>query len=65
MTILSFSMRRDGKSLGQMVRDEVGVVGGVAGSSSAAGPSGRQSRETVAAERFPGDLSVIRRRCPP
>src|SRR5512144_133415 len=30
MTVLFFSMRRDGKSLGQMVRDEVGVVGGVA-----------------------------------
>jgi carbon starvation protein len=30
MVILFFSMRRDGKSLGQMVRDEIGVVGGVA-----------------------------------
>jgi len=30
MTILFFSVRRDGKSLGQMVREEVGVVGGVA-----------------------------------
>ena len=30
MTILFFSMRRDGKSLGQMVREEIGVVGGIA-----------------------------------
>jgi carbon starvation protein len=30
MVILFFSMRRDGKSLGQMVRDEVGLVGGIA-----------------------------------
>ena len=30
MVILFFSMRRDGKSLGQMVRDEIGVVGGIA-----------------------------------
>ncbi|MDN4172837.1 carbon starvation CstA family protein [Nocardioides sp. SOB77] len=30
MVVLFFSMRRDGRSLGQMVRDEVGVVGGVA-----------------------------------
>src|SRR5512135_818813 len=30
MTVLFFSMRRDGRSLGQMVRDEIGVVGGVA-----------------------------------
>ncbi|QBR92053.1 carbon starvation CstA family protein [Nocardioides euryhalodurans] len=30
MVILFFSMRRDGKSLGQMVREEIGVVGGVA-----------------------------------
>ncbi len=30
MVILFFSMRRDGKSLGQMIREEVGVVGGVA-----------------------------------
>ncbi|HET7691141.1 MAG TPA: carbon starvation CstA family protein [Nocardioidaceae bacterium] len=30
MTVLFFSMRRDGKSLGQMVREEIGVVGGVA-----------------------------------
>jgi carbon starvation protein len=30
MTILFFSMRRDGKSLGQMARDEIGPVGGVA-----------------------------------
>jgi carbon starvation protein len=30
MVILFFSLRRDGKSLGQMIREEVGVVGGVA-----------------------------------
>ena len=30
MTILIASMRRDGKSLGQMVRDEIGPVGGAA-----------------------------------
>lgn len=30
LTILFFSMRRDGKSLGQMVREEIGVVGGIA-----------------------------------
>ncbi|MBC9732276.1 carbon starvation CstA family protein [Nocardioides marmotae] len=30
MVVLFFSMRRDGRSLGQMVRDEVGVVGGIA-----------------------------------
>src|SRR5690349_7274396 len=30
MVILFFSMRRDGKSLGQMVRDEIGVLGGIA-----------------------------------
>src|SRR4051794_33890124 len=30
MTTLFFSMRRDGKSLGQMARDEIGPVGGVA-----------------------------------
>jgi carbon starvation protein len=30
MVILFFSMRRDGKSLGQMAREEIGVVGGVA-----------------------------------
>src|ERR671913_1621972 len=30
MTVLFFSMRRDGKSLGQMVREEIGVVGGIA-----------------------------------
>ena len=30
MVTLFFSMRRDGKSLGQMARDEIGVVGGVA-----------------------------------
>jgi carbon starvation protein len=30
MTVLFFSMRRNGKSLGQLVRDEVGLVGGIA-----------------------------------
>jgi carbon starvation protein len=30
MVTLFFSMRRDGKSLGQMVREEIGTVGGVA-----------------------------------
>src|SRR3954466_12981304 len=30
MTILFFSMRRNGKSLGQMVREEIGMVGGIA-----------------------------------
>src|SRR3954453_19950446 len=30
MVTLFFSMRRDGRSLGQMARDEIGVVGGVA-----------------------------------
>jgi carbon starvation protein len=30
MVVLFFSMRRDGKSLGQMVREEIGVIGGVA-----------------------------------
>ncbi|GAA4981108.1 carbon starvation CstA family protein [Kineococcus glutinatus] len=30
MTVLFFSMRRDGKSLGQMVREEIGPVGGAA-----------------------------------
>jgi len=30
MVVLFFSMRRNGKSLGQMVRDEIGVVGGTA-----------------------------------
>ncbi len=30
MVVLFFSMRRDGKSLGQMARDEIGVFGGVA-----------------------------------
>src|SRR3712207_4583316 len=30
MTTLFFSMRRDGKSLGQMAREEIGPVGGVA-----------------------------------
>jgi len=30
MVTLFFSMRRDGKSLGQMAREEIGVVGGIA-----------------------------------
>ena len=30
MVVLFFSMRRDGKSLGQMVREEIGVIGGTA-----------------------------------
>jgi carbon starvation protein len=30
MVVLFFSMRRDGRSLGQMVREEIGVVGGIA-----------------------------------
>ncbi|TDE00939.1 carbon starvation CstA family protein [Jiangella asiatica] len=30
MVVLFFSMRRNGKSLGQMAREEIGVVGGVA-----------------------------------
>jgi carbon starvation protein len=30
LVVLFFSMRRDGKSLGQMVRQEIGVVGGIA-----------------------------------
>jgi carbon starvation protein len=30
LTVLFFSMRRNGKSLGQMVREEIGMVGGVA-----------------------------------
>nr|WP_281373140.1 carbon starvation CstA family protein [Kineococcus aurantiacus] len=30
LTVLFFSMRRGGKSLGQMVREEIGLVGGVA-----------------------------------
>ena len=30
MVVLFFSMRRNGKSLGQMVREEIGVIGGVA-----------------------------------
>ncbi|MET0822423.1 MAG: carbon starvation CstA family protein, partial [Aeromicrobium sp.] len=30
MVVLFMSMRRDGKSLGQMVREEIGVVGGAA-----------------------------------
>src|SRR3712207_9294123 len=30
MTTLFFSMRRDGKSLGQMAREEIGPIGGVA-----------------------------------
>ena len=30
MVVMFFSMRRDGKSLGQMIREEIGVVGGTA-----------------------------------
>jgi carbon starvation protein len=30
MVVLFFSLRRDGKSLGQMIREEIGVVGGTA-----------------------------------
>jgi carbon starvation protein len=30
MVVMFFSMRRNGKSLGQMVREEIGVVGGIA-----------------------------------
>ena len=30
LVVLFFSMRRDGKSLGQMVREEIGTVGGIA-----------------------------------
>ncbi|PRY47478.1 carbon starvation protein [Geodermatophilus tzadiensis] len=30
MVVLFFSMRRNGKSLGQMVREEIGIVGGIA-----------------------------------
>jgi carbon starvation protein len=30
MTILFFSMRRDGKTLGQMAREEIGPIGGIA-----------------------------------
>jgi carbon starvation protein len=30
MTVMFFSMRRNGKSLGQMVREEIGIVGGIA-----------------------------------
>ena len=30
MIVLFFSMRRNGKSLGQMVREEIGIVGGIA-----------------------------------
>ncbi|MCW2509985.1 MAG: carbon starvation protein CstA, partial [Modestobacter sp.] len=30
VTVLFFSMRRNGKSLGQMVREEIGLVGGIA-----------------------------------
>jgi carbon starvation protein len=30
MVTLFFSMRRDGKSLGQMARDEIGLIGGIA-----------------------------------
>ncbi len=30
LTVMFFSMRRNGKSLGQMVREEIGLVGGIA-----------------------------------
>ena len=30
LTVMFFSMRRNGKSLGQMIREEIGIVGGVA-----------------------------------
>jgi carbon starvation protein len=30
LTVLFFSMRRNGKSLGQMVREEIGIIGGIA-----------------------------------
>jgi carbon starvation protein len=30
VTVMFFSMRRNGKSLGQMVREEIGIVGGIA-----------------------------------
>jgi carbon starvation protein len=30
LTVMFFSMRRNGKSLGQMIREEIGVVGGIA-----------------------------------
>ncbi|MCW2715114.1 MAG: carbon starvation protein CstA [Frankiales bacterium] len=30
LTVMFFSMRRNGKSLGQMVREEIGVIGGIA-----------------------------------
>ncbi|WP_109509086.1 carbon starvation CstA family protein [Nocardioides speluncae] len=30
MTVMFFSMRRNGKSLGQMIREEIGVAGGIA-----------------------------------
>jgi len=30
MVVMFFSMRRNGKSLGQMVREEIGIVGGIA-----------------------------------
>ena len=30
LTVMFFSMRRNGKSLGQMVREEIGIVGGIA-----------------------------------
>jgi carbon starvation protein len=30
MVVMFFSMRRDGKSLGQMVREEIGTIGGIA-----------------------------------
>jgi carbon starvation protein len=30
LTVMFFSMRRNGKSLGQMVREEIGIIGGIA-----------------------------------
>jgi carbon starvation protein len=30
LTVMFFSMRRNGKSIGQMVREEIGIVGGIA-----------------------------------
>jgi carbon starvation protein len=30
LTVMFFSMRRNGKSLGQMIREEIGIVGGIA-----------------------------------
>jgi carbon starvation protein len=30
LTVMFFSMRRNGKSLGQMIREEIGIIGGIA-----------------------------------